>query len=265
MGFVGLICSVSLLSPKQARAAAGVAGLLSIIPGLGQIYDGETLEGLGWFSTVIGFEIFSPAVNISAPVAGQNTRLLAQAGYDLWLYNMYDAYRDAKPRNGLYTNYSAFSNYVAAFNPVNVADAVTGTYLGFNVILDRKELGHFGQLNRYPFFAFVGMGEEGLFRGFLFPAFSADVFHSKIAGAFASTVLFDLFHLTNGAADFRNNFIQRFIMGLVFCWATDRNKYDLRDGIFAHSMIDIGAEAGAGTPHAFLGMTGVKLGWKFFL
>ena len=234
-----LLCLV----PGSARASAGVAGLLSIIPGLGQVYDGEPLEGLAWFTAVVGSSVLSPYVHIYGPVAGNQTLILQQASWDLWLYNQYDAYRDAHPADHRYADDSALANYAAAFNPLNVADLVTAPFLGFYVATGAAngDLEHFEEPARYPFFAFVGMGEEAFFRGYLFPGFST-LFNSKFAGALVSTTAFDFFHLTNGWSDFESNFISRFVMGLIFCWATDRNNYDLRHGIFAHSMIDIIAE-----------------------
>ena len=234
------------LLPSSAQAvSAGAAGLLSIVPGLGQTIEGNPLEGLAWFTTVIGSSVLGDSVHIYAPIAGKQTAILNQAAYDLWLYNMYDAYRDGHPSGG-FSDHSAFSNYAATFNPLNLVDPITtpvlaiGTY-GFGIPGgNTKRI----TLTKPVFFAFVGMGEEGLFRGFLFPALS-QTFNSKIIGATSSSLLFSLFHITNGVADMEHNFLQRFVMGVVFCWAVDRNKYDLRHGIFAHSWIDVINEAGA--------------------
>ena len=88
------------------------------------------------------------------------------------------------------------------------------------------------------------MGEEALFRGFLFPALST-TFNSKVVGAITSSLLFSLFHITNGASDMEHNFAQRFAMGCIFSFEADRNKYDLRHQIFAHSWIDVINESGA--------------------
>jgi len=42
-----------------------------------------------------------------------------------------------------------------------------------------------------------------------------------------------------------HNFAQRFAMGCIFSFEADRNKYDLRHQIFAHSWIDVINESGA--------------------
>ena len=64
-----LIC-VLLFQPTPAKAvSAGTAGMLSIVPGLGQTVEGNPLEGLGWFVAVVGSFALQNAVPISAPVA----------------------------------------------------------------------------------------------------------------------------------------------------------------------------------------------------
>ena len=76
-----------VLSPLRALAVApGVAGTLSIVPGLGQVADGEVLEGVGWFVTTIGLFV-------------ERNTYVSNIGFKLWEYNMYDAYRDAGARH----------------------------------------------------------------------------------------------------------------------------------------------------------------------
>ena len=244
---VSLIILLLFQTSSAHAVSAGAAGLFSVVPGLGQVVDGEPLEGLGWFVTVVGTVALSNSLHVYAPVSGKKTAILSQAGYDLWLYNMYDAYRDGRPSGGRFSNNTALQNYAATFNPLNLVDPITTPALlawtGGLGIPDGN-IKHAASLSRPFFFGFVGMGEEGLFRGFLFPSLS-DTFGSKLTGAAVSSVLFSLFHITNGLAEMESNFVQRLAMGLVFCWAADHNKYDLRHGIFAHSWIDIINESGA--------------------
>ena len=75
---------------------AGLAGGLSIVPGLGQVSNGDVLEGFGWLGLVGGAYCIDKGW-----------------GMDLLFYNMYDAYRDAKPKINRYTNYNLFQNYIA--------------------------------------------------------------------------------------------------------------------------------------------------------
>jgi hypothetical protein len=242
-----LILLFNLASAKNANAlGAGTAGLLSVVPGLGQVAEGNPLEGLCWFTAVVGSLVFANSVHISEPVSGTQTKLLSQAGYDLWLYNIYDAYRDAKPQDGNFSNENALQNYTATFNPLNLGDVVGTPALGIwtsGFGIGNKAYQRI-TFDRALFFGFVGMGEEGLFRGFLFPALSTS-FNSKVVGAITSSILFSLFHITNGVKEMESNFAQRFAMGCIFSFEADRNHYDLRHQIFAHSWIDIINEAGA--------------------
>lgn len=233
--------TVSLTMTIKVNAASpGGAAFASIIPGLGQTIDGRPGEGIAWFLTIGGLLAFSSSVNLSVSYWGKKTPLLSHAAFDLWLYNVYDAYRDAKPTDHLYSDQNALANYIATFNPLNAFDAVgTPFLLGYTAISGVGTAArNAGKPLRYPFFAFTGMGEEGLFRGFLFPAISTLV-HSKIAGAIISSVLFSAAHIVNGQENFRKGAIPRVLMGLVFAWETHRNKYDLRHTIFTHSWLDI--------------------------
>lgn len=228
----------------SAKPAAGVSGALSIIPGLGQVANGEPLEGLAWFSSVVGLVI------AGGPVAGQ-------IGFDLWQYNMYDAYRDAGPSIGRFAEHNVAQNYIATFNPLNIVDPIGAPIVAVGAVA--------GTRNKYrglrnptyiPYYAFVGLGEEGLFRGFLFPAFS-DVI-GTVPGALVSSALFSLFHITNGPEALRVfPLAQRFIMGMLFCWQVHRNQYDLRHSIFAHAWFDVFVGPGS-SGKIEGGMAGVK-------
>lgn len=236
-----------VLTPMPARAAAGLAGTLSLLPGLGQVYNGDTYEGIAWLATLIA----------TAPLA-------PQIAFDLWQYNMYDAYRDAKPRIGRYTNYSVFENYIGTFNPLNIIDPIGGPLLlGYGV------LPGWSQYHGSNFYAakpiatgFIGLGEEGLFRGFLFPAFS-DLFSSKLVGALVSSALFGLVHTQYGAGG-------RIIVGavgMIFCWEANMNAYDLRKNMFSHAWIDFflippGSKSLTGA-NIFSQGTGARVGMAF--
>lgn len=229
--------SLSTYSARNAYAvAAGVSGTLSIIPGLGQAINGEPLEGLVWLTTIVGL-YFS------------KNYYLSQAGWDLWFYNMYDAYRDAKPNNHNFTNYNVFQNYIAAYNPLNLIDPIGAPVVAFGGLVGAKRgypaLGNPAKILMY---GFVGLGEEGLFRGFLFPAMTDVFFDSKLMGAITSSILFALIHVTGGKSNLAPVVMaQRFTFGMLFSWQAHRNKYDLREGIFAHAWYDILVDPSAGT------------------
>lgn len=240
----------TLVAPQRAQAGpdAGVAGLLSIVPGLGQISNGDTLEGLGWFSTVVGLYL----------IPGAFTR---QAAWDLWQYNLYDAYRDAHPKIRRYSTQNVFANYLATFNPLNIIDPIGAPVVALGAVVGaRNNYSGLRNPTAIPFYAFVGLGEEGLFRGFLFPGLS-DVFSSKLVGAMTSSLIFAAVHITNGRSALGFfPMTQRFLMGMLFCWQTDRNRYDLRKSIFAHAWFDIFV-----APSAPAGeISGAQLKYSFF-
>lgn len=204
-----------------AQPAPGVSGMLSIVPGLGQVANGNTLEGLGYFSATLG-------------LMAANTGIARNAGSNLWMYNMYDAYRDAGPKRK--TNYSLFENYIANFNPMNAIDPIGASFLGVGIASGGKSKLQRdvprSKAGRALYYTFTGTGEEALFRGFLYPGFS-DLTRSTIAGALISSVIFSAAHRQGGGP-----FVVRSIMGMLFCWQVQRNQYDLRKSIFAHSWFD---------------------------
>ncbi|MBI2607040.1 MAG: CPBP family intramembrane metalloprotease [Deltaproteobacteria bacterium] len=236
--FIGALALAALVSPpvlapREAHAAAaGVSGTASIIPGLGQVINGNALEGLGWFSSV-------------AALSFSGNGYFAQIGFDLWMYNMYDAYRDARPQNGRFTNYGVVENYVAAFNPLNIVDPIGAPIVAYGAYAGSSR-GYPGLRNvsKPLLYGFVGEGEEGLFRGFLFPGLS-DVFSSKLVGALTSSAIFAVSHATGGSSNLAGGALaQRFAGGMLFCWQANLNRYDLRHGIFAHAWYDILVDRG---------------------
>lgn len=247
---------LSVLTGREAFAIApGVAGALSIVPGLGQVANGDVLEGLGWFVASIG--LFSTRSVYSSNI-----------GFKIWEYNMYDAYRDAGAEST--GKQSVFENYIAVFNPLNLIDPIGLGILGYGTYtaITAKSVAKLGPGNlpgSIIFFSFVGLGEEGLFRGFLFPGFS-DIFDSKWIGATLSSVAFSLSHLTN-----KDHFYHSaeglsilFAGGMLLCLQTYFNNYDLRHGIFAHSwydvIVDFGGRRGyGGAPDTF----GLKINIPF--
>lgn len=222
-----------VLAPRAARAAAaGISGTASIIPGLGQVINGQPLEGLGWFSSVVALSF-------------SGNGYFTQIGFDLWMYNMYDAYRDARPQNGRTTNYDVVDNYIAAFNPLNIVDPIGTPIVAYGVYAGASR-GYPGlrSVTKPILYGFVGEGEEGLFRGFLFPGFS-DVFSSKLVGAITSSAVFAVAHVTGGSSNLAGGALaQRFIGGMLFCWQANLNRYDLRHNIFAHAWYDVLVDRG---------------------
>lgn len=216
-----LIVSLVFSGTVQAKPTPGVAGTLSVIPGLGQVTNGDTLEGLAWLTTVVTLSV------VKNPVA-------RKFGMNLWMYNTYDAYRDAGATRT--QKNSVFGNYIANFNPLYAFDPIGTPILGLAALSpgtseSQKGTPH-SAIGRAFYYSSVGLGEEALFRGFLFPAFSEGL-GTKWGGAALSSAIFSAAHGQGGAA-----FVFRFLAGMLFCWQVDRHKYDLRPSIFAHSWFD---------------------------
>lgn len=204
----------------EAKPSPGVSGTLSLIPGLGQVANGDTWEGVSWFATTIALVVAKD------PVA-------RKFGMNAWFYNMYDAYRDAGPPRA--ARHSVFENYLANINPANIIDPIGAPIVAFAAISPGNTASNEGTPSQPALRAFyyssVGLGEEALFRGFLFPAFSSGL--GTAGGAMLSSAVFSAAHGEGGSA-----FVVRFLGGLLFCWQVHRNKYDLRPSIFAHTWFD---------------------------
>ncbi len=213
-----------------------MSGTLSLVPGLGQAVNGNPFEGLAWFGSVAGLYL-----------SGNSN--LAQVGWDLWMYNMYDAYRDGGASgSGKTTSHSLASNYVANYNPANALDPIGAPVVGFGA-WSGSSRGYTGLRSptKIVTYSFVGLGEEALFRGFLFPAFSNLLFDSAIAGAVTSSAVFAYVHATGGSANLAPGVLaQRFVFGMLFSWQMHRNRYDMRRGVFAHTWYDILVDQEAG-------------------
>jgi membrane protease YdiL (CAAX protease family) len=226
---VALGLLLSLLAPYSASAktSPGVATVLSIVPGLGQAANGEALEGLAWFASVFA-------------LLGSRNKMLQYSGMDAWMYNIYDGYRHAGP-SGV-AKQSFLSNYVATFNPLNLVDPISIPVDGIafsqkgNQALLPGSRGYVVNAFRY---GLVGLGEESLFRGTLFPEFS-QMLGSKFWGAFTSSILFALGHGIGGerSALGAGPLIERSVLGMLFCWQTNMNNNDIRKSIFAHAWYD---------------------------
>ena len=160
---MGIIAAFCLLWTTSAHAVdPGMAGTLSIVPGLGQIANGNPFEGLGWFVSSIG-------------LMASNGKYARDIGFKIWEYNMYDAYRDAGAPDS--AKYSVFENYIAFLNPVNLVDPFSVGIVGLGALSatsstdKRAHLGPPSRVQGAFFYGFVGLGEEGLFRGFIYPEF----------------------------------------------------------------------------------------------
>lgn len=210
-----------LLAPRAvAKPAPGISGTLSIVPGLGQVANGDGWEGASWFVTTVGL------VLLKDPTA-------REFGMNLWFYNMYDAYRDAGAAKA--AKHTLLENYVANFNPVNAFDLVGAPIIALAAVSPGTTASNKGTPRdpamRALYYSSVGLGEEALFRGFLFPGFSSAL--GAFPGAVLSSAVFSAAHGEGGSA-----FVVRFLGGMLFCWQVHRNKYDLRRSIFAHTWFD---------------------------
>lgn len=214
------------MPPPPAHPALHAAA--SLVPGAGQAWRGEPVQGLAWFASVTTLFFQRQSV------------LLQQLGFNLWQYNIYDAWRDARgaPARGL----TVFENYIGFIDPRNAWDPIGASMVTSAAVSRASDGGGYPGLRKPGLMATyggVGLGEEALFRGFLFPQLS-DWLGSPWAGAPASSLLFAAFHGINGKEDLRlNPMAQRFGFGMLLSWMMVRNDYDLRKGIFAHAWYDV--------------------------
>ncbi len=230
-----ILASVFLFTPLNAEAAVapGAAGVLSIVPGLGQAANGNALEGFAWFTTTVGL-YFS------------GSSYARDIGYEVWQYNMYDAYRDAGAKDTSKEN--VLQNGIAPLNPANLFDPISVGIVGYGVYTSSRgknivRQGPSSVLGGAFLFAMVGLGEEGLFRGFLFPAFS-HVTNSYTVGAIASSAVFAAFHLGNKDSYYRSatGLTTIFAAGLLLCLQSYLQRFDLRHSIFSHAWFDFTVE-----------------------
>ena len=246
---VSLLLAVIATPSAQAKTAPGVGALLSVVPGLGQAVNGEVVEGLGWFA----------AVATSFAFASSTNQLTTQVGFSLWAYNIYDSYRDLKPKNKMYTGNSVFIDTLGILNPLNLIDPIGGPIVGIaGVAGARTGFSGIFQLNRAIRYTFVGLGEEGLYRGFLFPGLS-DVFGSRFLGALFSSALFGLSHTQYGGV---GRFTVGFL-GLLWCWESSNHDYDHRGNMFSHAWYDFFLPPTALGREEAIPIPGIRFGFRF--
>lgn len=228
-----LIISLLANTNSSYAIAPAAAGILSIIPGLGQVSAGRPMEGLAWFTSILA-------------LSATHDKWARAIGFELWQYNLYDAYRDAGARD---TGKQTFlENEIAFLNPANLIDPISVGVIGSGVYAGtrNKNITRQGPKNTAAgilLFSTVGLGEEGLFRGFLFPGFS-HLTNSYFVGAVMSSAVFAAAHMGNKSDYYRSSrgLLTIFTGGMLFCLQTYQQKWDLRHSIFTHAWFDIAIE-----------------------
>jgi hypothetical protein len=72
-----------------------VAALLAIIPGMGHLYLGHNVKGMGFLGGILGMQFFGFDLDLSVIGAAIGVPLELGGG-TLWVYSIVDAYRTAK-------------------------------------------------------------------------------------------------------------------------------------------------------------------------
>ncbi len=230
---VGLLFS----NPAVAKVSAEVAGLLGVVPGLGHVVQGETIEGIAWFGGVAVF--FASGFGV-LPFS----KVSLHTGTNIWQYSIYDVYRDTGEKR----KYKSTLIYdtLAAYNPLNLIDWVSPLQLGANAYVTYR--GAPDTVYRGPKRFFLGviyqtpnaMAEEALYRGYVFPVVSK-VTHFKPLGALTSAVLFSFGHMLYGYS-FKQvlaGTVNNVANSLLWCLQTHLNGMDIRPSIFTHMWIDV--------------------------
>jgi TM2 domain-containing membrane protein YozV len=82
-------------SVPPVRKSPILAAALAIVPGLGHVYLGHNLKGLGYFVGVGGLQFFGFDLDLSVIGAAIGVPM-ELGGAGLWLFSIVDAYRTAK-------------------------------------------------------------------------------------------------------------------------------------------------------------------------
>ena len=77
------------------RKSPWVAAALAVIPGMGHVYLGQNVKGLGFFAGLVGMQFFGFDLDLSVIGAAIGVPLELGGG-TLWVYSIVDAYRTAK-------------------------------------------------------------------------------------------------------------------------------------------------------------------------
>jgi hypothetical protein len=231
-----ILCFTTGYSRSAFATPPALSGTLSLVPGLGQISNGDFLEGLGWFATTIG--------GLIATQGNANNQTIF---LDLWMYNMYDAYRDAGASRT--AKHNVFQNYIAAYNPTLLWGPYSTAPLGTQSLLvanrgrPKFALGPNNRVLSPLYMSFVALGEEALFRGFIFSGFMNLTNGSLQFSSISSSLLFAAAHsLYSGqrsSAFHPYTFAFRTLLGYFYCLQTNKDAYDLRKSIFSHTWVDV--------------------------
>jgi hypothetical protein len=217
-----LLLSIQRADVAYAKPAPGVSAALSLIPGMGQLANGNYEETPFWLLSTVGL-----ASAVRTPAG-------SYFAFQVWSYNIYDAYRDADPANRMTRQDSSLLDFVSMLNPSSALSPVGTPMVGIAAYQGYQTY-RGSNLSGRQFLArmFVGYGEEVLFRGFLFPALS-DVFGSRYLGAITSSFLFAVAHFQYGPAQKTGVFL----LGNLLCWNYYLSDYRLSKNIFAHGYWD---------------------------
>jgi hypothetical protein len=85
--FAPPIAAPAAIPPPVGRKNPGLAALLSLFPGMGNIYNGLYMRGLTFFLVVVSM--------IGITTNGRGHELFGMAVAFFWLFNVIDAYRQA--------------------------------------------------------------------------------------------------------------------------------------------------------------------------
>ncbi len=263
--------SLPILPPAHESAennySPPLAALISVFPGLGHFYLGEVSQGLKYLTAIPGLIIGSNYFTEQKPSQYEMSALLALTAQDMWAYNFYSAYRNARHLNKN-ANYqiphkqTEFRHLFKApfqkrfsLHGLTVLPMLLATVLGGSTILtsaledstlfDLEESYVFDK-SRNRFTGFVlgetqsllislnaGIAEEALFRGVLQSEFT-NLF-GKLPGLLMASSLFGLAHYDETLGDAnRAGIVFRGLIGLYLGWIYQRNQYDLRQSVAIH-------------------------------
>lgn len=124
-------------APVGTVRTPGLAAFLSVVPGLGNIYNGLYVRGISFF--LIYVSLFALTIHSGESGREENLALLIPSLCFFWLFNLFDAYRQA----------TLINHHYAGGGPLDEAPVVStlAGSLGLGVVL--VVIGLYGLLDRY--------------------------------------------------------------------------------------------------------------------
>lgn len=138
--------------PPVSRKNPGLAALLSLFPGMGNVYNGLYLRGITFFLIIVSL--------IGITTGGHGHELFGMAVAFFWLFNVIDSYRQATLINYGYAQDLGLLDMpkVPRAGQGGIVAGVLLTLIGIAAVLDRYTIIDYDWFFQLWPFALVGVG-----------------------------------------------------------------------------------------------------------